>query len=117
MTSLIACLGHDKGTLTHVAEIIKNQEWDSIFLVTDVKPKEFSNKKNIEWIIINPNQLLPELAEEIKNKLQNKISDIEVALNVISGHGKQHMAVLSALLKLGLGIRLIALTKQGVKEI
>ena len=55
--------------------------------------------------------------DTLRAQLKEKINDIEVALNMISGSGKLHMATLSALLKLGLGIRLIALTKQGVKEI
>ena len=42
---------------------------------------------------------------------------METAVNLISGDGKEHMALLSALLKLGVGIRLIALTKEGVKEV
>ena len=41
----------------------------------------------------------------------------EAAVNLISGNGKEHMAVISALMKLGLGIRLIALTPNGIKEI
>ena len=41
----------------------------------------------------------------------------EVGLNFISGTGKEHMALLSAVLKLGIGIRFFALTKDGVKEI
>ena len=116
MVSLIACLGYEKGTIAHVAEVIKQEQWDKIFVITDKKTDELKNK-NIEFIIINPNQYLKEMAEEIKNKLQDKIDDIEIALNIISGSGKSHMAILSALLKLGLGIRLVALTKQGVKEI
>jgi hypothetical protein len=112
MTSLIACLGKEPRTITPVAEIIKQQEWDKVIIITDKKPDNFPNA---EFLIINPNQFLPELAEEIKNKLQ--INDLEVALNIISGEGKLHMATLSALTKLGLGFRLIALTKQGIKEI
>ena len=46
-----------------------------------------------------------------------KIKDSEVAVNFVSGTGKEHMALLSALLKLGIGIRLLALTKEGVTEI
>lgn len=116
MTSLVACLGDEKGTVSHVAKIIEGQEWDKVFLITYKKPTGFNNK-NIEFIIIDQNKFLPELVEEIKAKLDGKINDAEAGLNLISGNGKQHMAVLCALLKLGLGIRLIALTPKGVKEI
>jgi len=118
MTSLIACLGTGKGTLQHVSRLIKEHEWDKIFLVTNKSGKEnFSNEKNAEFILIDPNRFLSELTEDIKKQLENKIADTEVALNFISGTGKEHMAVLSAVLKLGLGIRLVALTKYGIKEV
>ncbi|TKJ17605.1 hypothetical protein CEE44_03665 [Candidatus Woesearchaeota archaeon B3_Woes] len=117
MTSLVACLGDEKGTVLHVAKIIEGKEWDKVFLITDKKVKDLFDNKNVKIILINPNKFLSELVEEIKSKLDGQINDTEVALNMISGDGKQHMAVLCALLKLGLGIRMVALTKQGVKEI
>ena len=116
MTSLVACLGDEKGTVSHVAKIIEEKEWDQVFLITD-KKVNLSNKKNVKIVLINPNKFLSELVEEIKLKLDGQINDTEVALNLISGNGKLHMAVLCALLKLGLGIRMVALTKQDVKEI
>ena len=112
MTSLIACLGKNPAEIAHVAEIIKKQEFDKVIIITEQKPDNFPNT---EFLIINPNQYLPELTEEIRSKL--KINDLEVAFNIISGNGKLHMATLSALIKLGLGFRLIALTKEGVKEV
>ena len=114
MTSLIACLGKNPAEIAHVAEIIKQQEWEKVFIIAETKPNNFPKA---EFIMINPNQFLPELTEEINAKLKGKINDLEVALNIISGNGKLHMATLAAVIKLGLGIRLIALTKDGVKEI
>lgn len=118
MTSLIAYLGSGKGTWAHVDRLIQDQEWDSILLITNEFGKEnFKPKKTAEFILVDSNKFLPELIEDIKNKLQGKINDTEVALNFVSGTGKEHMALLSAVLKLGLGIRLTALTTEGVKEI
>ena len=51
------------------------------------------------------------------NNLKGKIKDTEVEVNFISGAGKEHMAIMGALLKLGVGIRLMALTRDGVEEI
>jgi hypothetical protein len=112
MTTLIACLGKEQGTIQHVAEIIKQQEFDKVIIITEKKPDNFPKA---EFLIINPAQFLPQLAEDIKNKLN--INDFEVAFNIVSGDGKLHMATLSALIKKGVGIRLVALTKQGVKEL
>ena len=127
MTSLVACLSSGKGTWAHVAELIKQQDWDSIFLVTNefgqqnfklgTQTQSDSSPKPVEFILINDKRFLKDLTEDIRKQLENKIHDTEVALNFISGSGKEHMAVISALLKLGLGIRLVALTKEGIKEI
>lgn len=118
MTSLIACLSSGKGTWSHVSELIKQENWDSVFIITDEFGVEnFKPDKPVEFVIINPNRYMSDLVIDIKSQLQNKIIDTEVALNLVSGSGKEHMAVLSAVLKLGLGVRLIALTPQGIKEI
>ena len=57
------------------------------------------------------------IISEIKNELNGKLSITDVALNLASGTGKEHMAILSALLQLGVGIRLIGVTKEGIQEI
>ena len=116
MTYLVASTGDEKGALAHVQKVIEGEEWKKVFLVGSSKPDGFDHK-NVEFILIDMNRLLPELVDDIKEKLDGKIVDTEVAVNIISGTGKIHMAVVSALLKLGLGIRLIAFTSQGVKEI
>ena len=118
MTDLLACLGNGKGTSEHVKRVIEGEEWENIFLITDKTNKDLiKTSKKIENIIINTENYLPEMVDEIKNKLQGKINGFEVAVNVVSGSGKEHMALLSALLKLGLALRFIALTTEGVKEI
>ena len=98
--------------------LIKEQEWDNIFLITNEFGKEnFQPKKQVEYILINANRFLPDLIEDIKAQLKEKVNPTDVAVNLISGSGKEHMAILSALLKLGLGIRLTALTTKGIKEV
>lgn len=118
MTSLIACASSGKGTWGHVAKLISDHEWEKIYLITDdFGVHNFKPEKHVEFIIIDPAKYLPELIECIKKQLEGKIKDFEVALNIISGSGKEHMAILSALLKLGIGVRLIALTTEGIKEV
>ncbi|MBI2508299.1 hypothetical protein HYV89_05095 [Candidatus Woesearchaeota archaeon] len=118
MSTLIACLSTGKGTWGHVSRLIAENSWNKIFLITNDFGKEnFTANNNTELIIINQKQGIKELAKEIESKLKNKIKDPEVALNLVSGTGKEHTAILSAVLKLGLGIRLVALTQQGMEEI
>ncbi|HLC66335.1 MAG TPA: hypothetical protein VJK52_01715, partial [Candidatus Nanoarchaeia archaeon] len=71
----------------------------------------------VNFLIIDPTKPTGTLSEDIRVQLAGKIQDLEVAVNFISGTGKEHMALLSALLKLGLGIRLVVLTKDGVAEL
>jgi len=118
MTELIACLSSGKGTWGHVSRLIDGQEWEKVFLITDSFGKEkFEKKGNVEFIVIDPNKFLPELAEDIKTQLKDKITGLEVGVNFISGSGKEHMALMSALQQLGVGLRLVALTKEGIKEV
>ena len=118
MTELVALLSTGKGTWTDVVKLINNQDWEKIYLITNEFGKNtFQKNENMEFIVINPNKSIEILIDEIKSQLKDKINGTEVALNLISGSGKEHMAVLSSLLKLGLGIRLIAHTENGLKEI
>ncbi len=122
MTELIACLSTGKGTWGHVSHLIENGNFTKAFLLTNefgmenFKPKPDTNT---ELILINTRQGLKEMRDEMYEKLKDKLSQDEahIALNMVSGEGKEHMALLSALLKLGVGIRQIALTKDGVEEI
>jgi len=118
MTDLIACLSIGKGTWGHVSRVIDAQEWRMVFLITNDfgKEKFSSSKSNIELIVVDSRQDLKTLIEEIKTKLKDKPEGPEVALNLASGDGKEHMALLSAIMQLGLSFRLVALAKDGYLE-
>jgi len=118
MTTLIACLSTGKGTWGHVNRLIEDGKYDNVFLITNDYGKEnFNKKENTELIALNLSQGLNLLRDDIINNLKEKIKDTEVDVNFVSGTGKEHMALMAALLKLGIGIRLKALTKEGIKEI
>jgi len=118
MTDLIACLSSGEKSWAHVSRLIKEQEWKKIFLITnDFGRQNFKTEKNAEFIVVDFQKPVFELIEDIKSGLKGKLTDLEVALNIVSGSGKEHMAILSALLKLGVGVRLMAVTKDGVKEL
>lgn len=118
MTVLVASVGVGKGTWMHVAKLIKDSDWEHIYLIGNKFGKENFKieKPNTTYILINEIQHIPEMTETIKKELDGKIFG-DAAVNLVSGEGKEHMAVLSALLKVGAGIRLIAVTVDGIKEI
>lgn len=116
---LVAYLGKDKenwGQITALAN--KLNDCERVVLVKDKDVSGFpKNEKCIE-IPVNANQSLIELKEEIMNKVMDKVSgDFEVAVSLASGNGKEHMALISALLSLPVGIRLVVFTKKGVEYI
>ena len=118
MTDLIALISSGKGTIAHVLKVIEGEEWENIYLITTEEFKvDVPSKTNITPIIIDKNKMLPLLIEDIKNSLKGKLKIMETAVNIISGDGKEHMALLSALLNLGAGIKFVAFTKDGVKEV
>ena len=118
MTDLVACLSSGEKSWAHIARLIKEQDWKKVFLITDAYGKKtFKTEKNVEFVVVDSKKPVFELIEDIRKGLQGRITDLEVALNLVSGTGKEHMAILSALLKLGVGVRLIAVTKDGVREL
>jgi len=118
MTTLIASLSTGKGTWGHVSKLMEGPQWDKIILITNDFGKEnFTKNEKTELITIDSNQGLKELQKEIQTKLKDSIKDTEVFLNIVSGTGKEHMALISSLLKLGLGINLVAITKDGIEEL
>lgn len=117
MVDLVACLSSGKGTWGHVGRLIQEGEWNNVFLITNEFGKEnFSSQKKVEFILIDEKKSIADIREEIFKNLKNKVSN-EVALNLVSGTGKEHMAIISSLLKLGCGLVFIALTIEGVKEV
>ncbi len=117
MVDLVANLSTGKGTWGHIGRLINEKDWDNIYLITnDFGQKNFSTEKEVNFIVINPITPLEEIKSAIIKELKDKLKT-EVALNVVSGSGKEHMAILAALFNLGIGIRFIAVTQEGIKEI
>jgi hypothetical protein len=110
---LVALISSGKGSWGQVAGVVKNEEWDNIILIGDDFAKQFTLEKDFEFVEINSGSLV-ELKEQIAKGLQGKIRGTEVALSIASGDGKEHMALISALLSLPVGIRFTALTKDGM---
>jgi len=114
---LIALLSTGKGSWAQVAGLIKYGEWDKIILVGNDFAKQFTSEKEFEFIKVDLDKKLKDLKEEFSVKLKGKFEGTEVALSLASGDGKQHMALISALINLPVGIRFAALTKEGVIDL
>ena len=112
---LVAFLGKDKESWGQVIGLINNGDWEKIILLKSKDAISFPELQNTESIIIDTSQTLVSLKQELMQKLKGKFSGLDVHLSIASGDGKEHMAVIAALLSLPVGIRLAVFTKNGVE--
>lgn len=112
---LIALLSSGKGSWAQVSGLIKRGDWGKIILVGDSFARNFRiEDKKIEFVQVNLSQGLKDLKKEFSEKLNGKAEGLEVALSIASGSGKEHMALISSIIDIPLGIKFTALTKDGV---
>ena len=64
---LVAFLGAGKGTWGQVAGVINHGDWDSIILIGNEFAKQFTVKKDFEFISISENSIM-DLKEEIRER-------------------------------------------------
>ena len=114
MTELIVCLSNEN--LPHIERLIKDGDWEKVILITDESGKKKTDLQG-EFIIVDFSKPIFDIIDNLKQKLKEKVSGVEVGVNLVSGSGKEHMAIMSSLLKLGIGFRFVAVTKEGIKEI
>ncbi len=117
MTDLVVCAGEDRNNWPYISKLIEAEKWEKIVVVATSGAKEgLSFKKPVDIILLDEKKMLADMIEELSRRMHKKFG-LEVGLNMVSGTGKHHMAVLAALLKLGVGIRLAVLTPEGIKEV
>ncbi len=112
---LVALLSTGKGSWGQVAGLIRNGEWSKIIVIGTSFAKDF-NVPGIpfEFIEYDSEKNLLQLKKDFEKKLKDKFEEMEVALSIASGNGKEHMALQSALLSIPVGVRFTALTKDGI---
>ncbi len=110
--TLIAVLSTGKGTWGHVGRLIADGEWAKIILISNDWAKEnFTCEKEVEWICVNNRAPLDDIIEEINENLTAKDN---VCINIISGSGKEHMALLAALNRKTIDYELTVLSGDGI---
>ena len=113
---LVAYLGEDKENWGQITALVRRGQWDKIILVKDKKISE--TPMPAEIVDVDANNPLLEMKNDLLEKLKKKLGgSFEVALSLASGNGKEHMALISALLNLPVGIKLVVYTKEGVQFI
>lgn len=111
MSHLIISLGKDQKD--HTYKII--QKFDNIYIISDgnseFDPAVINPKHKISLLLlpkIGAKGLVDALFYELKSQLlKDKITDLDIAVNISSGSGLVHSAIIAAVMKLGYGIRLV----------
>ncbi len=114
---LVAFLGNDKETWGQISGLINHGEWEKIILVKSKSAEDYDSPKDSELVVVDTSKPLVELKEELITKLKPKFSGFDAHVSIASGTGKEHMALISALLSIPVGIRLDVFTKKGVESI
>ena len=114
---LVAFLGDDKENWGQITGLINRGEWDRVYLIKNKSTGGFPVTEKCTSVDIDTNGPLLEIKKELMGKLKGKLKDFEVALSIASGSGKDHMALISALLSMPVGVRLVVFTKSGVEYI
>jgi hypothetical protein len=115
---LIALALTGKGSWSKVYSLSEHENFENNIILTNnfgiqnIKPN--SKTKLLE---INPDKPILELKEDIKKLLQPEIPGLEVGLNIDSGTGKEHKALLCALIELGIGIKVVTIEDNQLIEL
>jgi len=113
MTTLICSLSRGKGSWGHITRLMSENSWDKIVLITnDWCKQNFAPNKEVKWLLINRNMGFDLMKKTILDQLPEAK---DVALNIISGDGKEHMATLQAVRDKYNEYKLAILTKDGLK--
>ena len=117
MVTLVALLSSGKGTWGQVNSLIKLAKWDKIYLICNEFAYENFELKDANVTKLKFDEKKPtESFVEFSRYFKKEIKDFEVALNITSGVGLEHMTIISAILKAGLGIRFVYADFDELKE-
>ena len=112
----VAFVGKDKESLGQISALINRIESEKIILIKDKTTENPFKDERCVIINVDTSRDVLSLKDEIRTKLKTEISgEFEVAVSIASGNGKEHMAFISALLGVPLGIKLVAFTKNGIE--
>jgi len=115
MVNLVALMSSDTKNWKAVASLFNSTKWDNVYLVCNdlaYSNIDVASVHKLKFDESNPIVSIGALTKFFKNE----IKDFEVCVNLSSGTGLEHMTLVSALLKSGLGLRFVYSQDGEVKE-
>jgi len=119
MSVLIAILSQGKGTWSHLKKLIEKSEYEKIFIITnDFGIEKYNPEKGERMIKVNFDDNSKQIRDMIVSQLKEALSEeLEVDINITSGNGKEHTALISAVLRMGVGVRIVDMIDEKVEEL
>lgn len=112
----VACIGQDTHNWGQITALLNRLDYEKAVLVVDGMASGYPSNERCTVIKVDVGQPLLSLHHELSEKLKKTIGgEFEVALSLASGSGKEHMVVLSALLNIPVGVKLVVYTKEGIQ--
>jgi hypothetical protein len=112
----VACIGQDTQNWGQITALLNRLEYEKAVLVVDGMASGYPTNDRCTILKVDLGQPLLTLQQDLREKFKKTIGgEFEVALSLASGTGKDHMAVLSALLNIPVGVKLVVYTKEGVQ--
>lgn len=115
MVSLVALMSSDTQNWKQVADLIKCAKWDNVYLICNELAYQSIPLTNVEKFKFDQNNPIQSIFE-LTNTFKSQIQDFEVCINLSSGTGIEHMALVSSILKSGLGLRFVHCENNSLKE-
>lgn len=111
----VAYIGADKENWGQIVALLNRLDYEKAILVKNRAAEPFPTNEKCLLIEVDAQRPMSELKKEILENTKHALSgDFEVSLSLASGSGKEHMALLGALLSIPVGVRVVAYTKEGV---
>lgn len=108
MTKLIACLCAPVQTWPEMLKLVKSADFDRVIIfVDDTAKKAFKPPAHVRVVPMDGSLSHTALRDYMVSALKDEEFGMDVAVNFSSGSGKEHAALLSAVLRVGLGVRLV----------
>jgi hypothetical protein len=115
MMEFVAYIGSDKENWGQIVALLNRLDYEKAILIKSRSAESFPTNERCILIEVDAQKPMLELKHEILERTKQSLSgDFEVALSLASGSGKEHMALLGALLSIPVGVRIVAYTKEGV---
>jgi len=113
MKVFLGVLSVGKGTWGQVAHIIDNSEYDDVYLISNEWAQDkFNCSKKVNWIIIDPRKGFSEIIADLERQWPKDTGEVE--LNIHSGSGKEHSAILAILQQKKIKFKIVTINASGI---